>query len=119
MALVAGVFAGGGLVYFVMRSATSGSGGEQMVLQRELAEAREALARIEARREAENKAAEISQRNRGEIESAKEQAINEIHAHLAELSTQIAGKILQREISAADQQTLVNESLAELTQSGV
>ncbi len=57
MALVAGVFAGGGLVYFVMRGASSGTGGEQNALQRELAEAREDLARMEARREAENKAA--------------------------------------------------------------
>ena len=69
--------------------------------------------------EAEAKAAEISQRNLAEIESAKEAAISEMHAHVADLSTQIAGKILQREISAADQQQLVSESLAELGKSGV
>ncbi|NCG08405.1 MAG: DNA recombination protein RmuC [Verrucomicrobia bacterium] len=51
MALVAGVLAGGGLVYFVMRGASSEAGGE-------LSEARDALARAETRLEVEGKAAE-------------------------------------------------------------
>ncbi len=55
IALVAGVVVGGGLVYFVMRGASNGDGSKD--LSGELAEAREALAGMEARREAENKAA--------------------------------------------------------------
>ena len=58
MALAAGVLIGGGLVYFVMRRASGEAEGDPAVLRRELAEARQNLARMEARREAENKAAE-------------------------------------------------------------
>jgi F-type H+-transporting ATPase subunit b len=46
-----------------------------------------------------------------DIAAAKEQALAEIYAQAAELSTTIAGKILNREISADDQQQLVNESV--------
>jgi DNA recombination protein RmuC len=56
IALVGGVFVGGGLVYFVMRGSSSGADNKD--LQSELAGARENLARMEARREAESKAAE-------------------------------------------------------------
>ena len=58
IALAAGVLIGGGLVYFVLRGASGEAEGDPAVLRRELAEARENLARMEARREAENKAAE-------------------------------------------------------------
>jgi F-type H+-transporting ATPase subunit b len=49
-----------------------------------------------------------------DITSAKEQALTEIYAQVAVMSTQIAGKILKRELNAADQQAIVNESLAQL-----
>ena len=65
------------------------------------------------------KIAADNERAIAEIQAAKQQALNEVHAQTAELATAIAGKILQREISAADQQQLVNESLAALTKSGV
>lgn len=65
------------------------------------------------------KIASDNQRALAEIESAKQAALNEVYAQTADLSTQIAGRILKREINAADQQQLVSDSLAELTKSGV
>jgi F-type H+-transporting ATPase subunit b len=65
------------------------------------------------------KIAADNERALAEIESAKQQALNDVYAQTAELSTQIAARILKREINAADQQQLVSESLAELTKSGV
>ncbi len=56
----------------------------------------------------------MKQRATREIESAKRAAIAELHAETATLAAQIAGKILKREISAADQQRLIDESLGEL-----
>ena len=64
------------------------------------------------------KIASDNERALAEIEAAKQAALNEVYAQTAELSTQIAGRILKREISAADQQQLVADSLAELTKSG-
>lgn len=63
--------------------------------------------------EAELKA--MRERAESEIRVAKEQAVKEIFAQAATLSTQIAGRILGREIRAEDQQELVNQSLNELT----
>lgn len=65
------------------------------------------------------KIASDNQRALAEIEAAKQAALNEVYAQTAELSTQIAGRILKREINAADQQQLVADSLAELTKAGV
>lgn len=65
------------------------------------------------------KIAADNERALAEIESAKQQALNEVYAQTAEVATAIAGKILQREINPADQQQLVNDSLAALTKSGV
>ena len=50
-----------------------------------------------------------------DIESAKKAAIGELHAEASTLAVAIAGKILNREISADDQKELVNNSLSELT----
>lgn len=61
----------------------------------------------------------MKERAEAEIASAKDAALSEVYAQTANLSTQIAGRILKREISAADQQQLVSDSLAELTKSGV
>lgn len=51
---------------------------------------------------------------RRDIETAKRTALNEIYAEAANLATLLAGKILAREVSAADHQRLVDESLSEL-----
>jgi len=58
---------------------------------------------------------EMKRRATQDIESAKHAAINEIHAEAAMLATAVASKILQREISANDQQQLIDESLRELS----
>ena len=92
--------------------------------QAKLAEAHEDSRRLiaEARAEAERAAAQITentqsdvdqirQRAQQEIVSAKEQALNELYAQTAALATQVAGRILQREIRPEDQEQLINESV--------
>ncbi|VAX42312.1 hypothetical protein MNBD_PLANCTO03-1716 [hydrothermal vent metagenome] len=51
---------------------------------------------------------------RHDIDLAKRAALNEIYADAATMATQIASKILAREVSPADHQRLVEESLREL-----
>jgi len=51
-----------------------------------------------------------------EIETARESAIKDINAHAAELSTAVASRILNREISAQDQRDLVDQTLQELAE---
>ncbi len=75
--------------------------------------ATQAAAKVTADEEA--KLATMRKRNTDEIESAKKQAIGEIYAQAAVVSTQIAGKILSREIRPEDQQQIINQSLQELT----
>jgi F-type H+-transporting ATPase subunit b len=58
--------------------------------------------------------AELKQRATREIDSAKHAAIAELHGEAASLAAAIAARILQREISVADQQRLVDDSLREL-----
>lgn len=80
-------------------------------------EARQAAEQVAAKvkADAEQQALQLRERNLAEIASAKEQALSEIYGQTAELSTQIASRILKREINAQDQQQLVTDSLAELT----
>jgi len=77
------------------------------------ADAKAAGAELKARNEAE--LVEMKQRATRDLDTAKRAAITELHAEAASLAAQIAGKILRREISADDQQRLVDESLQELT----
>ncbi len=49
-----------------------------------------------------------------EIDAAKKQALNELYSESVNLATVMAGKILQREVTADDQQRLMDESLAEM-----
>lgn len=53
---------------------------------------------------------------KADIAAAKESALSDIYTQAASLSTTIAGKILQREINANDQQQLVNESVEQFKQ---
>ncbi len=82
------------------------------MIARAKALATSAAQELKTRNEAE--LADMKQRATREIESAKRAAIAELHAETATLATEIAGKILKREISAADQQRLIDESLSEL-----
>lgn len=56
-------------------------------------------------------------RAQAEIKTAREQAVSELYAQAATLATSVASKILHRELSAADQQRLVEESISTLQQS--
>jgi len=49
-----------------------------------------------------------------EIDAAKQAAISELHAEATTLAVTIAAKVIGREITAEDQQRLVEESLREL-----
>lgn len=57
---------------------------------------------------------QMRDRAKRDIEAAKRAAINEIYAQSVAIATTMAGKILQREISPADQQRLLEDSLAEM-----
>jgi len=57
-------------------------------------------------------------RAESDIRAAKEQALSEIYTTTATLATDVAGKILRRQINPQDQQQLVQESLAELSKTG-
>lgn len=70
------------------------------VRERMLAEAREAAGRT----------AQDAQR---QIEQAKRDALAEIYQSAAELATDMAGRLLQKEIAPADQQRLITEGLAQ------
>ena len=61
---------------------------------------------------------EMKQRATREIESAKQAAIAEIYNEATNLGITIAGKILQREVSAPDQERMIDDSLRELTNAG-
>lgn len=99
----------------------------QAEFEKKLTEAREeatrliSQARAEAQRQAESLRSKMEQemqerlsRATAEIEGAKRQAMLDVHAQTAALATAIAGRILKREITATDQQRLVDESLREL-----
>ena len=57
---------------------------------------------------------QMRQRATGEIRAAKEQAVHEVYQQVAALSTNIASRILHREIRPEDQQQLIDVSLDEL-----
>lgn len=62
-------------------------------------------------REAREEADRMIERARREIELAKTAAIKELYGKTAEMATEIATKVVRREISAADHQKLIAEAL--------
>ncbi|GJM18013.1 MAG: hypothetical protein DHS20C14_02260 [Phycisphaeraceae bacterium] len=82
------------------------------MLEKTKADQTELAAQLRAKAETELTA--MRDRARQDIEAAKRAAVNEIYAESVGLASSIAGKILQREVSAGDQQRLVEESLAEM-----
>lgn len=64
--------------------------------------------------DAEKEIADLKNRAEADINTAKNQALSEIYTQTAALSTEIAGKILSREVSADEHQALIQESLAKL-----
>ena len=84
---------------------------------------REAIAKAKAdaqsvaddlRRRNEADLAEMKQRAGHEIDAAKHAAVAQLHNEAATLAAAMASKILKRQINAADQQDLVEETLREL-----
>lgn len=59
-------------------------------------------------------AEEIKEKANRDIEASRDEAVREIYAQAAELSTGIAEKIIRRNLNADDQRDLVNESLNRL-----
>lgn len=68
----------------------------------------------ELRAKAEQELTQMKERARRDIEAAKRAAVGEIYSEAADLATMVAGKILKREVTAGDQQRLVDESLTQL-----
>ena len=66
------------------------------------------------RMQAQQEAEQIKDRANKDIEAARDAAIRDIYAQAANLSTSIAEKIIRRNLNAADQETLVRESLDQL-----
>jgi F-type H+-transporting ATPase subunit b len=66
------------------------------------------------RRRNEADLAEMKQRAGHEIDAAKHAAVAQLHNEAATLAAAMASKILKRQINAADQQDLVEETLREL-----
>lgn len=69
-------------------------------------------ARLEdkTRQESEN----MLDRARREIDIAKQSAVKELYSTSAQLATDIAGRVLQRELTPADHERLIEESIGEL-----
>ncbi|MGH7336735.1 MAG: hypothetical protein ACREI7_04085, partial [Myxococcota bacterium] len=65
--------------------------------------------------EAGAEARQIVERSRREIEIAKETALKELYTTSARLTTELAGKILEREIRPADHERLIRDSIARLS----
>jgi F-type H+-transporting ATPase subunit b len=96
----------------------SGLRAREEKIRKDIADAEATRARAEATlREYNAQLATAEQKVRDMIAKATtdaEQALAEIYAQTAELSTRIAEKILKRNINADDQRELVNQSLQEL-----
>lgn len=84
----------------------------QALLEQTRADNAKLAAQLKAQTESEITA--MKQRAAEEIDAAKRQAVQEIAAQAAALATDVAAKILQREIQPQDQQRLVDESLGRL-----
>ncbi len=82
-------------------------------LQQAKVDASKAADAIHQRAEADARA--LKEQALRDIESAKQQALGEIARQAADLSVQIASRIIEREINAVDQRKFLDESLAQLT----
>jgi|GEM_PF-2014140 len=88
----------------------------QKEYQKVIDEARQDAQKIASglKADTEKEIADLKTRAEADINAAKQQALSEIYAQTAALSTEIAGKILSREVSADEHQALIQESLAKL-----
>jgi F-type H+-transporting ATPase subunit b len=84
----------------------------QKMLEKTRAQQQSLADELRARADAE--LVQLKERARRDIEIAKRAALQEIFNAAVTQAASIAGKILEREVNAADQQRLVDESLREL-----
>jgi len=100
----------------------------EKALQEAKAEARRMLEETKAqqqqlaaqlRSKADVELTQMKDRARRDIDNARKAALAEIYDHVATLATTTAAKILQRELTADDQQRFLDESLAELESTNV
>ena len=68
----------------------------------------------ELKAKADTELSAMREKAKAEIEAAKKQALAEIYTESVNLASVMASKILQREVTASDQQRLMDESLAEM-----
>jgi F-type H+-transporting ATPase subunit b len=66
----------------------------------------------EMRARAEGEVASMKAKAMTDIEAAKKQALADIYNHSSALATQVAGKILQREVNGGDNARFMDEALA-------
>ena len=71
-------------------------------------------ARASIEEKARDEADKMVERARREIDLAKQTAIKDLYATSSELATEIASRILQRELNARDHERLISESIKEL-----
>nr|WP_313981414.1 F0F1 ATP synthase subunit B [uncultured Prevotella sp.] len=83
---------------------------KQAQILREASETRESIVG-QAQEKAREESARILSEAKAEIESQKQAAIRDIRAQVAELSVQIAEKILHKELSGSAEQTQLIDSL--------
>lgn len=76
-------------------------------------DAEETRKRIVAEAKAEAEA--VADRAKREIELARNDALQKLHDQTVAISTLVAGKMIHRELNAADHESLINESIAEMT----
>ena len=82
------------------------------LLAKAAADAEKTAANIRATAQAEGEAER--QRTRKEIEFAQRDAVRQVYAQAAEISTKIAEKIIGRNLTASDQQDLVEQALGQV-----
>ena len=95
------------------RSLASAREEANAMIVRAKADAKAAGEQLRASNEAE--LSSMKQRATRDIEAAKTTAISELYTQAAMLSADIAAKVLAREMTAEDQQRLINQSLEELS----
>jgi F-type H+-transporting ATPase subunit b len=87
----------------------------QQIIEQSRGEAEKVAAGIKA--DAEREINAMRQRAQQDIAAAKEQALSDLYAQAATLATDVAGKILHRELRPEDQQALIEQSVNELRSS--
>lgn len=84
----------------------------QAILERTRADQQKFASELRAKADAELTV--MRERAMRDIESARREAMNDIYSQAVTLASEIAGKILKREVSPADHARLLEESIGEL-----